>query len=72
MTRFAISLSCSRGNRSRHTCFIVEAISAEEAEGRALVIGRKAYPVDAGFHGHNVVVSSLDNVVTVETIRVFA
>lgn len=67
--KFAFSATAQdkMGNWS-HTCAVVEAVSKYEAQGYALAIARKLYPFKEGFIQHNVVVSPITNVVTLETV----
>lgn len=74
MNKYAISVICNRDknmiNQIRHSCFIIEVGSKHEAEGLGLAIGRKFWPVSEGWTSHHCVVSTLDNLVTLESARI--
>lgn len=62
-TRWAVSVLAAKPGLTRHSAFVVEAESKYEAEGKAIAIARKGYPVMEGWTGHHANVSSIDNVI---------
>jgi len=71
LKRWAFSLLAYRHRQSGNvvtqcshmSCAMLEAASEDEARGKAARIGKKLYPPQEGFTGHEVSVSSADNVV---------
>lgn len=70
--KFACSvLAVNQGQgMSRHTVFMAEAANSFEAEGFALALCRKFYPIAQGWSQHHVVVCPDTNVASLETSRI--
>jgi hypothetical protein len=67
MPRFACSVVAARltpaERLNRHSAFLVDAASLDEAVGKAMRITRRGYPPAAGWQDHHVVACPDSNVI---------
>jgi hypothetical protein len=64
----AAYLKKNRDTSFKHSVFVIEAVSRDEAEGKALAIARKIYPASAGWQQHHAAIGEMD-VCTLDNAR---